>query len=41
MDGGLVDITRFDVAYYKDNMTVSFHLAGHTALMNERVTSKY
>ena len=41
MDGGLVDITRFDVAYYHDNYTVSFHLAGQTALVNETVTSQY
>ncbi|KAH0254087.1 hypothetical protein KCU71_g22472, partial [Aureobasidium melanogenum] len=26
-----VNVTRFDAAYYKDNMTVLFHLAGNTA----------
>ncbi|KAF2199133.1 TRP-domain-containing protein [Delitschia confertaspora ATCC 74209] len=30
-----VNVTRFDAAYYKDNMTVLFHLAGNTALKNE------
>lgn len=30
-----VNVTRFDAAYYKDNMTVLFHLAGHTAIKNE------
>ena len=31
----LVNVTRFDAAYYKDNMTVLFHLAGNTAVANE------
>ncbi|OCK89298.1 TRP-domain-containing protein [Cenococcum geophilum 1.58] len=30
-----VNVTRFDAAYYKDNMTVLFHLAGNTAIKNE------
>ncbi|THY11958.1 TRP-domain-containing protein [Aureobasidium pullulans] len=30
-----VNVTRFDAAYYKDNMTVLFHLAGNTAIANE------
>ncbi|KAF2458372.1 hypothetical protein BDY21DRAFT_420989 [Lineolata rhizophorae] len=30
-----VNVTRFDAAYYKDNMTVVFHLAGETALVSE------
>lgn len=30
-----VNVTRFDAAYYKDNMTVLFHLAGNTAIQNE------
>ena len=30
-----VNVTRFHAAYYKDNMTILFHLAGHTALTNE------
>lgn len=33
----LVNVTRFDAAYYKDNMTVLFHLAGNTGLHNESV----
>ncbi|EXJ62853.1 hypothetical protein A1O7_03294 [Cladophialophora yegresii CBS 114405] len=31
----LINVTRFDAAYYKDNMTVLFHLEGHSALTNE------
>ena len=31
----LINVTRFDAAYYKDNMTVLFHLAGSSALVNE------
>ena len=30
-----INVTRFDAAYYKDNMTVLFHLGGNSALMNE------
>ncbi|KAJ6201046.1 LOW QUALITY PROTEIN: ML-like domain-containing protein [Bipolaris maydis] len=29
-----INITRFDAAYYKDNMTITFHLRGETALQN-------
>ncbi|KAF2499572.1 TRP-domain-containing protein [Lophium mytilinum] len=32
-----INVTRFDAAYYKDNMTVLFHLEGNTALKNESV----
>jgi hypothetical protein len=31
----LINVTRFDAAYYKDNMTVLFHLEGQSALANE------
>ncbi|ERF70166.1 hypothetical protein EPUS_00353 [Endocarpon pusillum Z07020] len=31
----LINVTRFDAAYYRDNMTILFHLAGNTALTNE------
>ncbi|KAK5128981.1 hypothetical protein LTR85_000314 [Meristemomyces frigidus] len=30
-----INVTRFDAAYYKDNMTVLFHLEGSTGLANE------
>ncbi|KAL8826107.1 MAG: hypothetical protein Q9191_004002 [Dirinaria sp. TL-2023a] len=30
-----INVTRFDAAYYKDNMTVLFHLEGNTAVANE------
>jgi hypothetical protein len=36
----LINVTRFDAAYYKDNMTVLFHLAGTTALQSEALMSK-
>lgn len=35
-----VNVTRFDAAYYKDNMTVLFHLAGNTAIANESLMSE-
>ncbi|RMZ79019.1 hypothetical protein DV737_g3654, partial [Chaetothyriales sp. CBS 132003] len=31
----LINVTRFDAAYYHDNMTVQFHLGGTSALTNE------
>ncbi|KZF20867.1 TRP-domain-containing protein [Xylona heveae TC161] len=31
----LINVTRFDAAYYKDNMTVVFHLRGNTNVKNE------
>ncbi|KAL9029449.1 MAG: hypothetical protein Q9196_002308 [Gyalolechia fulgens] len=31
----LINVTRFDAAYYKDNMTVLFHLEGNTNVANE------
>ena len=34
-----INVTRFDAAYYKDNMTVLFHLEGNTALTNESLMS--
>lgn len=35
LGGSLINVTRFDAAYYKDNMTVQFHLAGDSNLNNE------
>lgn len=37
MGDSLINVTRFDAAYYKDNMTVVFHLEGDTSLKNEAV----
>ncbi|KAF2263468.1 TRP-domain-containing protein [Lojkania enalia] len=37
MGSSSINVTRFDAAYYKDNMTVLFHLAGDTALKNESI----
>ncbi|KAK3062332.1 hypothetical protein LTS18_004343, partial [Coniosporium uncinatum] len=31
----LINVTRFDAVYYKDNMTILFHLAGDTGLQRE------
>jgi hypothetical protein len=39
MGSSSINVTRFDAAYYKDNMTVLFHLAGDTALKNESIMS--
>ncbi|KAF1916920.1 hypothetical protein BDU57DRAFT_416277, partial [Ampelomyces quisqualis] len=33
----LINVTRFDAAYYRDNMTVLFHLEGETALTSEDI----
>ncbi|KAK2855731.1 hypothetical protein FQN49_004899, partial [Arthroderma sp. PD_2] len=35
MGNSMVKLTRFNAAYYKDNLTVVFHLDGHTSLLNE------
>lgn len=32
-----VNVSRFDAAYYKDNMTIMFHLQGSSAIANESV----
>lgn len=37
----LINVTRFDAAYYADNMTVLFHFDGTTNLKNESVMSKF
>jgi hypothetical protein len=33
----LINVTRFDAAYYRDNMTVLFHLEGDTGLTSENI----
>jgi hypothetical protein len=33
----LINVTRFDAAYYRDNMTVLFHLEGNSALTSENI----
>ena len=40
MGDSLINVTRFDAAYYKDNMTVLFHLEGNSALTNQSLMSK-
>ena len=40
MGGSLFNVTRFDAAYYKDNMTIMFHLGGETSLKNESIMSR-
>lgn len=32
-----INVTRFDAAYYRDNMTILFHLAGETALTQDDI----
>ena len=39
LGSSLINVTRFDAAYYKDNMTVLFHLEGNTAVRNESLMS--
>jgi hypothetical protein len=41
MGNSSMNVTRFDAAYYKDNMTVLFHLEGDTALRNESIMSMH
>ena len=37
LGGSTINVTRFDAAYYRDNMTILFHLEGNSALANESV----
>lgn len=39
LGNSVINVTRFDAAYYQDNMTVLFHLEGSTALTNESLMS--
>ena len=39
LGGSLIEISRFDALYYKDNMTVMFHLQGSTPLSNQSLMS--
>ena len=39
LGGSLLTVTRFDAAYYQDNMTVLFHLEGNTQVANESIMS--
>ncbi len=39
LGSSLINVTRFDAAYYQDNMTVLFHLEGNTAVANETLMS--
>ena len=39
LGSSIVNVTRFDVAYYQDNMTVLFHLGGNTGVHNESLMS--
>ena len=41
LGGSLINVTRFDAAYYQDNMTVLFHLEGNTHVANESIMSTY
>lgn len=37
----LINLTSFDAAYYADNLTVLFDVAGTTSLRNESVVREY
>lgn len=39
LGSSLINVTRFDAAYYQDNMTVLFHLEGNTNFANESIMS--
>ena len=41
LGNSVVNVTRFDAAYYSDNMTVLFHLVGATNIRDESLMSKY
>jgi hypothetical protein len=41
LGNSVVNVTRFDAAYYSDNMTVLFHLVGATSIKNESLMSVY
>ena len=41
LGGSTINVTRFDAAYYADNMTVLFHLEGNTAVANESLMSTH
>lgn len=41
LGGSLITVTRFDAAYYQDNMTVLFHLEGNTHVANESIMSTH
>ena len=41
LGSSLINVTRFDAAYYQDNMTVLFHLEGNTNVANESIMSKF
>ena len=36
-----LNVTRFDAAYYRDNMTVMFHLQGNSQVTEEKLMSKH
>lgn len=35
LGGSMLDITRFDTAYYQDNMTISLRMEGSSLVSNE------
>ncbi|KAF3490726.1 uncharacterized protein GIQ15_00243 [Arthroderma uncinatum] len=35
MGNSMIKLTQFKAAYYQDNLTVVFHLDGHTSILNE------
>ena len=41
LENSLIDVTRFDAAFYHDNMTVIFDIGGNTQLNNESLMSRF
>ena len=41
LGSSLINVTRFDAAYYQDNMTLLFHLEGNTNVANESIMSRF
>lgn len=41
LGSSLINVTRFDAAYYADNMTVLFHLEGNTDVASESIMRQW
>ncbi len=37
----LINVTKFDAAYYSDNLTIAVHIDGTTNIKNDSLMSKY
>lgn len=41
LGGSLLEVSRFDAAYYQDNMTVAFHMQGEAQVTNQTLMSMF